>query len=156
LKAEDQRLKWEDLAEQRCSIARSVAVIGDRWTLMILRDCFSGVKRFDKFKERLGISRTIIAERLQLLTTEGVLTKTAYQDRPVRYEYHLTDKGMDLFPVMMAIVHWGDRHIDSPTGKPLVRRHKTCGHDFDPVMVCSECGETVEHHEVESHSAVAA
>jgi DNA-binding HxlR family transcriptional regulator len=145
-------LKWEDLAGQRCSIARSVAVIGDRWTLMILRDCFSGVSRFDKFQERLGISRTLIAERLKSLTAEGVLTKTAYQDRPVRHEYRLTPKGMDLFPVMMAIVDWGDRHIDSPEGAPLVRRHKTCGHDFQPVMTCSECGETVEHHDVESHN----
>ncbi|MBP9231278.1 MAG: helix-turn-helix transcriptional regulator, partial [Phenylobacterium sp.] len=91
-------MKWEDLADQPCSIARSVAVIGDRWTLMILRDAFLGVRRFEAFQTRLGISRTIITERLKLLVEEGVLAKVPYQDRPVRHEYRLTQKGMDLYP----------------------------------------------------------
>jgi DNA-binding HxlR family transcriptional regulator len=144
-------MKWEDLAAEPCSVARTVAVIGDRWTLLVLRDCFLGVRRFEAFQERLGISRTIIAERLKLLVDEGVLAKTPYQDRPVRHEYRLTEKGLALHPVIMAIVHWGDRHYAGEAGAPLLHRHKTCGHDFHPVMTCSECGEAVGPRDVEPH-----
>jgi DNA-binding HxlR family transcriptional regulator len=144
-------MKWEDLAAEPCSVARTVAVIGDRWTLLILRDCFLGVRRFEAFQERLGISRTIIAERLKLMVDEGVLAKVAYQDRPLRHEYRLTDKGLALHPVIMAIVHWGDRHYAGEAGAPLLHRHKACGHDFAPVMTCSECGEAVGPRDVEPH-----
>lgn len=145
-------MKWEDLADQPCSIARSVAVIGDRWTLMILRDAFLGVRRFEAFQTRLGISRTIITERLKLLVEEGVLAKVPYQDRPVRHEYRLTQKGMDLYPVVMAIVHWGDRHYAGEAGAPLLHHHKTCGCDFHPVMTCSECHAPVGAREVETRA----
>lgn len=145
-------MKWEDLAAEPCSVARTVAVIGDRWTLLILRDCFLGVRRFEAFQERLGISRTIIAERLKLLVDEGVLAKVAYQDRPVRHEYRLTEKGLALHPVIMAIVHWGDRHYAGEAGAPLLHRHKACGCDFHPVMTCSECGEAVGPRDVEPHA----
>ncbi|MES3028335.1 MAG: helix-turn-helix domain-containing protein [Pseudomonadota bacterium] len=143
-------MKWEDLAQEPCSVARSVAVIGDRWTLMILRDCFLGVRRFEAFQARLGISRTIIADRLKHLTQEGVLRRVAYQDSPTRYEYRLTDKGLELHPVVMAIVHWGDRHYAGAAGPPLLHRHKTCGCDFHPVQTCSECGEPVDARAVET------
>lgn len=145
-------MKWEDLADQPCSIARSVAVIGDRWTLMILRDAFLGVRRFEAFQTRLGISRTIITERLKLLVNEGVLAKVPYQERPVRHEYRLTEKGLDLYPVVMAIVHWGDRHYAGQSGAPLLHRHKTCGCDFAPVMTCSECHAPVGAREVETRA----
>jgi DNA-binding HxlR family transcriptional regulator len=144
-------MKWEDLAAEPCSVARTVAVIGDRWTLLILRDCFLGVRRFEAFQERLGISRTIIAERLKLLVDEGVLAKVPYQDRPVRHEYRLSDKGLALHPVVMSIVHWGDRFYAGEAGAPLLHRHKACGHDFHPVMTCSECGEAVGPRDVEPH-----
>ena len=145
-------MKWEDLADQPCSIARSVAVIGDRWTLMILRDAFLGVRRFEAFQTRLGISRTIITERLKLLVDEGVLAKVPYQDRPVRHEYRLTQKGMDLYPVVMAIVNWGDRHYAGEAGAPLLHHHKACGCDFHPVMTCSECHAPVGAREVETRA----
>ncbi|MES2722572.1 MAG: helix-turn-helix domain-containing protein [Pseudomonadota bacterium] len=145
-------MKWEDLADQPCSIARSVAVIGDRWTLMILRDAFLGVRRFEAFQTRLGISRTIITERLKLLVDEGVLAKAPYQDRPVRHEYRLTQKGLDLYPVVMAIVHWGDQHYAGQAGAPLLHRHKACGCDFAPVMTCSECHAPVAAREVETRA----
>ncbi len=143
-------MKWDELADQQCSVARSVAVIGDRWTLMVLRDCFLGVRRFEAFQERLGISRTIIADRLKLLTEEGVLYRSQYQDRPVRYEYRLTEKGLALHPVVMAIVHWGDRYYAGEEGPPLLHRHKACGCDFYPVQTCSECGEPVDARAVET------
>lgn len=143
-------MKWEALANEACSVARTVAVIGDRWTLMILRDAFLGVRRFDDFQARLGISRTIIAERLKHLTDEGVLRKVAYQDRPLRHEYRLTDKGLDLHPVVMAIVRFGDAHYAGEAGPPVLHRHKACGHDFHPVQTCSECGEAVAARDVEA------
>ena len=142
-------MKWNELSGERCSVARSVAVIGDRWTLMILRDAFLGVRRFEDFERRLAISRSIIAERLKRLTDEGVLKKVPYQDRPVRHEYRLTPKGLALHPVIMAIVHWGDRFYAGPDGPPLLHRHKACGCDFAPVMTCSECGDPVTAREVE-------
>ncbi len=132
-------MKWSQLADQPCSVARSVAVIGDRWTLMLLRDCFLGVRRFEDFERRLGISRSIIADRLKSLVDEGVLRREVYQDRPVRHEYRLTDKGLALHPVIMAIVHWGDVHYAGADGPPLIHRHKACGCDFTPVLRCSVC-----------------
>ena len=133
-------------------MARTVAVIGDRWTLMILRDVFLGIRRFEDFQARLGISRTITAERLKALVDEGVLKKVAYQDRPLRHEYRLTDKGLDLYPVIMAIVNFGDRHYAGEAGPPLLHRHKACGCDFAPVMTCSECHAPVGARDVETRA----
>src|SRR5271167_297807 len=99
-------MRWSELADERCSIARTVSVIGDRWTLLILRDCFLRVRRFDDFEARLGITRHILADRLKKLVDAGVLQKVPYQDRQLRYEYRLTQKGLDLYPVLMSIVHW--------------------------------------------------
>jgi DNA-binding HxlR family transcriptional regulator len=143
-------MKWDELAGEACSVARTVAVIGDRWTLMVLRDCFLGVRRFEDFQSRLGISRTITAERLKGLVDEGVLRKVAYQDRPVRHEYRLTEKGMDLYPLIMAVVNFGDRHYAGEAGAPLLHRHKACGCDFQPVMTCSACQAPVAARDVET------
>jgi DNA-binding HxlR family transcriptional regulator len=142
-------MKWSELSEAHCSVARSVAVIGDRWTLMLLRDSFLGVRRFEDFERRLGISRSIVADRLKHLVDEGVLRRDAYQDRPVRHEYRLTEKGLALHPVIMAIVHWGDVHYAGPEGPPLLHRHKACGCDFAPVTTCSACGDPIEARDVE-------
>ena len=149
-------MKWNELAAQVCSVARCVAVIGDRWTLMLLRDCFLGVRRFEDFERRLGISRSIVAERLKGLVEEGVLRREAYQDRPARHEYRLTDKGLGLHPVIMAIVHWGDEFYAGEDGPPLIHRHKACGCDFVPVTTCSESGEPVSARDVEVRPGSAA
>lgn len=142
-------MKWEALAEETCSIARTVSVIGDRWTLLILRDLFLGIRRFDDFHARLGITRHILTDRLKKLVEEGVLAKVPYLDRPPRFEYRLTDKGRALHPVMMSLVHWGDEFMAGGAGRPLLHRHIGCGHDFDPVLTCSECGEAVGARDVE-------
>ena len=125
-------MKWDELSREPCSVARSVAVIGDRWTLLILRDCFLKVRRFEDFQVRLGVSRAILADRLEKLTRNRVLAKVAYQQRPVRYEYRLTDKGRDLWKVLTALREWGDRWdtnglgaptielVDAASGRPLV------------------------------------
>ncbi|MBO9708718.1 MAG: helix-turn-helix transcriptional regulator [Caulobacter sp.] len=147
-------MKWDDLNAQPCSIARALAVIGDRWTLMILRDCFLGVRRFEAFQARLGISRTIVTDRLRLLVEEGVLRREAYQANPVRHEYRLTDKGLELHPVILAIARFGDEHYADEAGPPVLRRHKGCGCDFQPVQVCSACGEPVSARQVEARAGV--
>lgn len=137
-------MKWGELDHEACSVARTVSVIGDRWTLLILRDCFLRIRRFDDFQARLGITRHILADRLRKLVKEGVLAKVQYEARPKRFEYRLTKKGLDLHPVLMSLVHWGDVHMTTKKGRPLLHEHTACGHHFDPVMTCSECGEAVD------------
>lgn len=144
-------MKWENLEEEACSVARTVAVIGDRWSLLILRDCFLRVRRFEEFQSRLGITRHLLADRLKKLVRYGVLRRTPYQESPKRFEYILTQRGLDLYPVLMSIVHWGDAHMSDERGRPLLHMHKSCGHDFDPVMICSECGKPVVAKEVHTH-----
>ncbi len=144
-------MRWNELDREACSIARTVSVIGDRWTLLVLRDCFLGVRRFDDFQERLGVTRHILADRLRKLVADGVLARVPYQERPRREEYRLTPKGLDLHPLMMALVHWGNVHMDDGSGRPLLHRHRACGHDFDPVTVCSVCGEAVGARDVHVH-----
>ena len=132
-------------------MARTVSVIGDRWTLLILRDCFLRVRRFEDFQARLGITRPILANRLKKLVAKFVLAKVPYQEGPLRYEYRLTPKGLALYPIVMAIVHWGDVYMSDRKGRPLLHRHDLCGKDFDPVMICSECGEPLEPKQVHVH-----
>ncbi len=141
-------MRWSELAEERCSIARTVAVIGDRWTLLILRDCFLRLRRFDEFEASLGITRHILADRLKKLVDAEVLQKVPYGERQVRHEYRLTRKGLDLYPVLMSIVHWGDIHLADENGRPMLHEHVGCGHQFDPVLTCSACGEIVDPKQV--------
>ncbi len=137
-------MRWNDLDEQQCSLSRAISVLGDRWTLLILRDCFLRVRRFEQFQARLGIARRVLAERLDKLVDKGVLKRVAYQERPLREEYRLTEMGLDLYPVIMSLVHWGDKHLAGDRGEPVLHRHDACGKDFVPVMTCSECGEPVD------------
>jgi DNA-binding HxlR family transcriptional regulator len=150
LAAETERMKWDALEEEPCSLARTVAVIGDRWSLMILRECFLRKRRFEAFQSSLGITRHLLAERLKKLVRFGVLRRIPYMESPKRYEYILTQKGLDLYPIVMSIVHWGVHMVDS-RGKPLLHEHKNCGKMFDPLMVCSECGEPLNAKEVHVH-----
>ncbi|MEM8784546.1 MAG: helix-turn-helix domain-containing protein [Pseudomonadota bacterium] len=134
-------MKWEEVGGEQCSIARASAVLGDRWTLLILSDVFLGVRRFEDFQDRLRISRTTLTNRLKTLMAHGVLERRAYCSMPTRYEYWLTEKGADLYPVMATLAKWGDDHYADGAGPPILRQHTVCGQDFDPVVVCSECGE---------------
>ena len=144
-------MRWDSLSDENCSVARALAVLGDRWTLLILRDAFLRVRRFEDFERSLKIARRVLSERLALLVEEGILRRVPYQERPVRYEYRLTEKGLDLFPVMVSLVHWGDRHYSAKHGPPLLHRHVKCGHDFRSVLTCSECGEPIGPRDVEVH-----
>lgn len=141
-------MRKDDLDKEACSLARTVSVIGDRWTLLILRDAFLRVRRFEDFQSRLGVSRAILSDRLNKLTQAFVLTKVAYQERPTRYEYRLTAKGLALHPIIMGMVHWGDEQMADKKGRPALHRHDRCNHLFDPVTVCSECGEELVPNEV--------
>ncbi|MGF6312789.1 DNA-binding HxlR family transcriptional regulator [Bradyrhizobium sp. i1.8.4] len=144
-------MKWDTLEEEPCSLARTVAVIGDRWSLLILRECFLRIRRFDDFQASLGITRHLLADRLKKLVRFGVLRKIPYQEAPKRYEYILTQKGLDLYPIIMSIVHWGNIHMVDARGRPMLHEHKTCNKMFDPVMVCSECGEPLTAKSVHVH-----
>lgn len=142
-------MRWEELDQQPCSLARTLSVIGDRWTLLVLRDCFLGVRRFDEFERRLGITRHILADRLRKLVEHGILYKKPYQQKPLREEYRLTEKGLDLHSIMLALVNWGDQRMADPRGAPLVHIHKQCGQQMQPVTVCSCCGEPVHARDIQ-------
>jgi DNA-binding HxlR family transcriptional regulator len=126
-----------------CSVAQCLEVVGEWWSLLIIRDAFLGVTRFDDFQARLDISRNILTQRLNHLVDNDVLTRVPYQDHPPRSEYRLTDKGRDLFQVVTAMRQWGDRWA-APGGPPLKMRHTACGHVVKALPVCSNCGEPLD------------
>ncbi len=141
-------MRWRDLKDEPCSVARTLSVIGDRWTLMILRDCFVGLRRFEHFEASLGITRHVLADRLKKLVDEGVLKKVPYGEAPVREEYRLTERGFELYPVVLSIVQWGDKHMADERGAPIVRRHEKCGNIVQGKMVCSDCGEELDARDI--------
>jgi DNA-binding HxlR family transcriptional regulator len=141
---------------QVCSIARALEVVGERWTLLILRNAFLGMRRFDDFQENLGISRGVLTARLQWLCDEGILERRRYQERPERFEYRLTQKGRDLWPVMMALTKWGDRYEAGSEGPPRLITHRDCGGDLTDGLTCAKCGAELTVHDVETRLAPAA
>ncbi|HEX6023769.1 MAG TPA: helix-turn-helix domain-containing protein [Solirubrobacter sp.] len=136
--------------DQNCSIARSLELVGERWTMLVLREAFTGRRRFDEMAEDLGIARNVLAARLQRLVDEGVLTKVRYQERPERFEYRLTEKGLDLWPVLMSLLYFGDRYY-APNGPPVVVRHKECGGTLDAHQTCERCGAKLTARDVRAH-----
>ena len=134
-------MKYNDLADELCSISRPVSLLGDRWTFMILREAFLGVRRFDQIQSHLGISRRLLADRLTHLVDAGVLDRRPYADeRRTRLEYRRTDKGTDLFPILLAMRTFADKHMSPPEGPITVSRHKDCGGLAELHTTCSECG----------------
>ncbi len=125
-----------------CSIAGTLEIIGDRWTILILRDAFRGVRRFDEIQQDLGIARNVLTDRLTKLVDHGLLAKRKYQDRPARYEYRLTPKGVDLSPALVALMRWGDKHL-AGDHVPTVLVHDTCGTPLDQTFICWDCDTTV-------------
>jgi DNA-binding HxlR family transcriptional regulator len=125
--------------QQQCSIARALEVLGDRWTLLVIRDAFLGVRRFDDFQRDLGVARNVLTDRLQRLVDEDILQRRRYQERPERFEYRLTKKGLDLWPVTMSLLHWGDEHY-AASGRPTIVRHRDCGGEVTARLTCDRCG----------------
>jgi DNA-binding HxlR family transcriptional regulator len=140
-------MRFPEVAGHNCSIARTLSVLGERWTLLVIREAFLGVKRFEQMQADLGIARNTLSDRLNTLVDEGILERRAYQERPVRHEYKLTQKGRDLYPVLVSLMSWGDRY-NAKGRPPVVLVHRTCGHRADPHLTCSHCGEEIDPREM--------
>lgn len=146
-----------------CSIAATVSIIGDRWTLLILRDAFRGIRRFDEFHRDLGIARNLLTDRLTRLVQSGIMDKVAYQVRPERCEYRLTRKGIELSPSLVALMKWGDAWMVGEAGPPVVLVHDACGTPVEQMFHCPCCDTHVtplqlrnRHQHTEHHSDSAA
>ena len=126
-----------------CSIAQALDVVGEWWTLLVLRDAFQGVRRFDDLQRDLGIARNVLTDRLRTLVDAGILERRRYQTQPERFEYRLTEKGLDLYPVLVGLMQWGDKWAPRKGGPRVVLTHKACEHDVAPAMTCPQCGAQV-------------
>jgi DNA-binding HxlR family transcriptional regulator len=141
-----------DLSELPCSLARSLQIVGEWWTLLVLRDLCSGWNRFDEIHEHLGIARNILKARLDSLIESGMAYRRPYSQRPERFEYLPTEKGLDFMPAMLAIVAWGDRWT-SEGHPPMLFTHVPCGHDTTATVVCSACGGLLGPGDIQSRPA---
>ncbi|MFD7073585.1 winged helix-turn-helix transcriptional regulator [Nocardioides sp. NPDC059952] len=139
-------MKHDDLQELYCSVARTWSVIGERWTMMILRECFRGERRYDHFRYKLGLGSNVLNDRLRVLVDEGILDRVQYQEHPPRHEYRISDKGADLYPVLVALMSWGDKYKNDVPPVRLI--HRACGHEADPRLTCTHCAEPVSWREM--------
>ncbi|MEM6496856.1 MAG: helix-turn-helix domain-containing protein [Pseudomonadota bacterium] len=132
-----------ELSSRTCTIARAAALVGDEWTIMILREMFLGNRRFDDFLRQTGMSSHLLSQRLKKLEAEGIISRTAYSQHPPRFEYRLTEMGRDLWPLIICLKQWGDSWLSD--GRPPVKLvHTSCGAVTTPMMTCSECGEPID------------
>lgn len=132
-------MRWRNIGAMNCSVARTLELVGDRWTMLIVHEAFLGVRRFEQFNERLGVARNILTVRLQALVRHGILDRVLYQERPARFEYRLTNRGQDLHGVICLLRDWGDKWLPGKDGPSVVMHHTACGQEFKPVVVCSSC-----------------
>lgn len=130
-----------DYKGQTCSVAATLEVVGERWSLLVVRSVMLGVRRFDALQKDLGVARNVLQSRLERLVEHGVLERRLYQEHPPRHEYVLTEKGLDLWPTIVALLQWGDRHAPSEGGPPVVLEHRGCGGAIDSHRICERCGE---------------
>ncbi|HUA11951.1 MAG TPA: helix-turn-helix domain-containing protein [Solirubrobacteraceae bacterium] len=133
-----------DYDNQSCSVAGALAVVGERWSLLIVRNIFLGLRRFDEIQAQLGIARNVLDSRLRRLVAEGVIERRLYSTRPERFEYRLTEKGLDLWPTVVALMQWGDRYAPPPGGPAVLIEHRGCGGALDEHRECTRCGARVE------------
>jgi DNA-binding HxlR family transcriptional regulator len=134
-------MKRTSLADFHCSVARTADVIGEWWTPLIVRDAFYGRRRFEEFQVSLGLARNVLAARLDRLVESGIMARQRYQEHPPRDEYVLTEKGRDLFPVIAAMLAWGDKWTAGEAGPPLLLVHEACGKPGTARTICDQCGE---------------
>lgn len=132
-------MEWLEYDTANCSIQRSLDVIGEKWTLLVLREAFNGVRRFDQIRDHVGISDPVLADRLRKLVAAGVLEPSSYREpgRRTRLEYRLTDKGLDLYPVLISLLTWGDRHCADSAGPSVLAAHRDCGERVEAVVTCT-------------------
>jgi DNA-binding HxlR family transcriptional regulator len=140
----------DQVATPGCSIAAALEIVGDRWTILILRDAFRGIRRFDELRRDLDIPRAVLSERLRRLVEHGVLVKRSYQERPVRYEYRLTPMGLQLSPILVSLMQWGDRWLSGEDGPPTLLVHEPCGTEIDLGFHCWHCDESFTPTEIVS------
>jgi DNA-binding HxlR family transcriptional regulator len=134
---------------QRDSVKDTLELLGDRWTFLVLREAFFGVRRFGHMQRNLRIARTVLSSRLKTLVAEGLLERIPYREDPIWYEYRLTDKGLDFYPVAITLMQWGDRYLAGDDGPPTILHHRICDHDTQPVCVCGHCGKPLHARDVE-------
>jgi DNA-binding HxlR family transcriptional regulator len=150
----DQELHQEsERLEQRapgCSIEAALEIVRDRWTILILRDSFRGIRRFDDLRKDLEIPRAILADRLRSLVEHGVLVKRQYQQRPERFEYRLTPMGMELSPILVSLMQWGDRWLSGADGPPRLLVHEPCATEIDMSFYCWTCEEAFSPSQISS------
>jgi DNA-binding HxlR family transcriptional regulator len=128
---------------RECSIARTLEIVGEKWALLAVREVFLGNRRFDEMVRRIGAPRDTLAARLRSLVTAGILERRQYSEHPARYEYRLTAAGLELYPVILTLMRWGDEHLAGQDGAPIVIEH-SCGHPLVAKVVCEACGEPAE------------
>ena len=128
-------------SRENCAVGNTLGVVGERWTLLVLREAFLGVRRFEQLQRNTGIARNILSDRLNTLVAHGILRRELYQERPRRYEYRLTEAGLDLYPILLSMMDWGSRHLG---GRAMTLTHKSCGATVMPHLACPECGERVQ------------
>lgn len=131
-----------------CSVANTIKVLNDHWTFLVVREAFFGVKSFEQFQKNLGIATNILSGRLKMLVENGIFIKSQNPEDGRRFIYKLTEKGMDLYPIVLAIMNWGDRWLTNEDDPPLRLFHRKCGKPFKPVMRCEECGEPIHAKEM--------
>lgn len=142
-------MRWNEIKHEPCSIARSLSIVGDRWTLLILRNAFLGTRRFDDFQMQLGVTRHLLTDRLKLLVAEEIFKKVPYQTQPTRYEYKLTEKGFELYPVLMSLIKWGNKWTTDEQGIPLEHINRETGKLIQPLLIDENTGKAIDARDVE-------
>ena len=141
-------MRWDSVKSMNCSVARTLSVVGERWTMLILREAFLGRHRFDEFQQGTGIARNILSSRLRDLVRDGILDRVRGGGDNGRIEYRLTKKGLDLYPILGAMMRWGDTWLSDESGPPMTLIHRSCGAKTSLNMVCSHCGEDISAREM--------
>jgi DNA-binding HxlR family transcriptional regulator len=131
---------------RECSVARTLEIVGEKWALLAVREVFLGNRRFDEMTRRIGAPRDTLAARLRSLVSAGILERRQYSEHPARYEYRLTKAGQELYPVILTLMRWGDKHLAGDDGPPMAFEH-ACGHPLVAKVVCEACGEPVRARE---------
>ena len=136
-------MEVRDFPRDSCSVAATLEFIGERWTMHVLREAFIGVRRFEEFRRNIGVAKNILSDRLNKLVGAGILERRLYSEHPPRYEYRLTEKGLDLYGILIELMRWGNKWAPSEDGPGVILQHKTCGKVIEAALVCPECGEAL-------------
>jgi DNA-binding HxlR family transcriptional regulator len=141
-------MRWQQIDTMKCSVARTLSVVGERWTMLIIRDVFLGLRRFDAIQQDLRLTPHRLSDRLGKLVRDGILRRVQYEKRPPRFEYRLTQKGLDLYPLLATMTGWGDRWMAGRAGVPVELVHRPCGHSIRPELICPCCKSKIDAREM--------